>query len=321
MNTKIVLFTMLAAMFVLAGCTTQTGPANLDPFIGGSEGLEMEFISGSPPAEIYDQNFAFSVGVRIENLGESDIESNNGFVEIRGISPQEFGISKADLKQDIPEILGARKNADGSVLQGNSDVVTFEDLTYEQDLAGNLNIDQLQVRACYDYQTQSSTLLCIKQDNIDGLKDNELCRVDSEKVTANSGAPIQVTQLSESSRGARGIQISFEVGHVGPIGNKWFPEGDDTCDDRINNQDLYKVEVEVGPIINGQYAASCTGGSFNSGNTGTVTLYNGEPARVVCRFDVGDQEADFETPVSIDLRYRYLESISTSLLIKDLGNQ
>ena len=318
MKHNIILYVLLVTVLLIAGCdSNQSNTGGLNPFIGGSKAINMDFVANSPPPEINNLNFGFSIAVRLENVGESDIR--DGFLEVRGISPQEFGVNREQLRQDIPEIRGARKISDGSVSRGSAEVVSFDDLSYNQQLTGNLRIDRLQVRACYDYQTRVSTLLCIKEGNIDGMKDNEICRVDSNKRVSNSGAPIHVTQVTQSSRGDRGIQISFEISHVGSSSNRWFPKGDDMCDDRINNQDMYKVGVTVHPIINGQYAASCTSGNFNSGNTGVVTLHSGQPTRVVCRFDIGDQMADFETPLSIELDYRYMQSVETSLVIRDMN--
>jgi hypothetical protein len=322
MTPKLLLF-VLAALLLLAGCTQQSQGLNLgDPYVGGPTGLETEFLTNSPPDEVFDNNeYPFSVSVRLNNIGEYDLESNEGFVEIKGISAAEFGVSQSALKQPLPEIRGARKDSTGNILKGSPEVITFDGLKYVADLAGNLPISSLRVRTCYDYETESSTLLCIKEDNVDGLRDNEICLVNELKNTANSGAPIHVTNVQETTRGSSGIQVSFDVAHVGAADNKWFLPGDNNCDEKISNtESLYKVEVDVTPIVNGRYSAKCSGGTFNGGNNGIVTLFNGEARTITCSFDIGDEQSDFETRSNINLRYRYSQFIEKPLLIRDLGN-
>ena len=304
-------------MLLLSACNNSgSTTSSYDPFIGGSEGLDMSFITQSPPDEIYDSGkFPFSVSVQLTNLGESDVE--DGFVEIRGISAQEFGVSDSDLKEDIPQIEGAKKNADGSIMKGLTEVVTFKSLNYQPDLAGDLPIENFRVRACYDYQTKASAKLCIKPKGVDGMKENELCTIAESKSVANSGSPIHITNLVERPKGEKSVMISFDIINAGPSNFKWFPKGDDSCDDSLDNSDLYKLEVEVLPIVDGRYPAKC--GRLGNSNKGDLTLFNGQPQTISCEFDVGSQSSDFETPVSIVLNYRYLEYVEKTILIKDIG--
>lgn len=318
---QVLVIMMVGALLLLSGCAGGgTATTAYDPFIGGDTGLTMEYITGSPPDEVFDNGqYAFSVSVKLDNTGEADVEEGAGFLEIKGISAEEFGVSPSALRVDIPELPGARKGGDGSVIAGQTDVVTFDDLEYQQDLAGNLAISNFRVRACYDYDTEASSQLCIKEKNVDGLKANEVCLINELKGVANTGAPIQIVNVAETAKGSNGVQISFDVAHVGPADFRWFPHGDNECNDRIDNKDMYKVEVEVDPIVNGKYSAKCSGGSFDGGNKGTVTMFNGASRKVICSFDVGTQESDFETRVNIKLKYRYLQYIEKQLVIKDLG--
>ena len=308
-------------MLFIVGCTSgQTVDLSGNPFVGGSNGLIVEFITGSPPDEVFDnEQFPFTVSVKLENSGERDIEEGEGFLRITGVNPAEFGISESDLREDIPEIRSVKKASDQSIIQGGTEVVTFSEMNYQKDEPGNFEIDSFRVQACYDYGTIASTTICVKEENVDGLKDNEICLVNEDKPSLNSGAPIHIQNVKETSKGKDGIQISFDLVHVGNPGDTWFPVGDNECNDQITNTDLYKVEVEVDPIIDGRYGASCSGGDFNGGNKGTVRMFDGQPRKVICSFDIGDQASDFETRVNINLDYRYQQFIEKRLLIKDLG--
>lgn len=318
---KYKLLGLVFGLFVLAGCAQTPTGVSTDPFIGGTAGVDIAYLTQTPPDVIYDnRDSSFAVAVRLENKGESDIARGAGFLQIVGISPAEFGVTSAQLKQDIPELNGVKKTIAGTIQAGGIDVVTFPDLTYQEDLAGDLAINNFRVRTCYDYQTKSSTQVCIKEGNIDGLKPNEICIVNEMKRTSNSGAPIQVQNVVQTSKGSTGIQVSFDVVHVGDVKNSWFPQGDTVCDDRVGNSDLYKVFVEVESIINDRYRAQCSGGSFNGGNRGEVVLHGGEPRKVICSFELDEQDAEFEARLNINVDYRYMQFIEKPILIKDRGN-
>lgn len=311
---KIIL--LLGILLLIAGCTETAVTDDGVPYVGGNNGVSMEFITGSPPDEIFDGGeYPFSVSIKLENSGEFDVK--DGFLRIRGINPDEFGSTQSDLRMDMPEILGTKKNADQSVIKGMSEVVTFPELNYQKDEPGNFAIESFRVSACYDYETKASSKVCVKENNVDGLKDNEVCLVNQDKSTVNSGSPIHVTNMKETSKGSSGIQLSFDVAHVGGVDNKWFPTGDNECSDLITNTNMYSVEVEVDPIIDGKYPAKCSG--FSNGDSGVIRLFNGEPRKVICSFDIGDQENDFETRVNVKLKYRYLQYVEKRVLIKDLG--
>ncbi|MFT4325950.1 MAG: lipoprotein [Candidatus Woesearchaeota archaeon] len=319
---KKILYVVLL-LLVLAGCADNgDSEFGFSPYVGGTRGLTMQFVENSPPSQIFDGGtYPFAVSVVLENVGEAAIAEGAGFLRIHGINPSEFGITSADMRQPIPAMRPVRKSTDRSVLDGEIAFVTFSELNYQKNEPGTFAIDNFRVSACYDYMTRSSSQICIKQDNVDGLRDNEICRVNEPKTSVNSGAPIQIQNLRQTSMGQSGIQISFDVVHVGNPRNRWFLEGDAECNDIITNQDLFKVEVEVEPIIDGRYTARCSGGSFNGGNVGEVRLFNGEPRKIVCSFDIGNQDSDFETRANINVRYRYLEYIEQRLVINSMGGE
>lgn len=318
---KYLLSLVIVASLILVGCAEQDVRPGTDPFIGGTQGLSMEFLSQTPPDQIFDnRDSSFTVAVRLENRGEFDVSRGAGFLQIVGISPSEFGVTAAQLRQPVPALDGMRKTLAGTIQPGHIDVVTFPDLMYQENLAGDLLIENFRVRACYDYETRSSTQICIKEGNIDGLKENEICIVNERKRTSNSGAPIKIQNLVQTSRGSTGIQVSFDVVHVGDSRNKWFPKGDTVCDERVGNSDLYKVFVEVEPIVNNRYRAQCSGGTFNGGNRGEVVLHGGEPRKVICSFDLDEADAEFEARLNVNVEYRYMQYIEKSILVKDRGN-
>ena len=315
---KLLLLLLVSGILLVAGCADGDVRLATDPFVGGNVGVDMAFISNAPPSIIFDGgDYPFAVSVRLENKGEFDIREGRGFLQIQGISSSEFSVSESQLRIPFPELQGVRKATDATVRRGDVQVATFPELNYKEFLGGDLPINNFRVRACYEYETRSSTQICIKQGNIDGLRPNEICKIDERKRTANSGAPIKIQNLEQNPKGRTGIQISFEIAHVGPVSNTWFPRDDDQCDPRVGNPNLYKLRVEVEPIVGGRYVAQCTGPGFNGGNIGEVTLHDGQPTRVICSFEIGEQTSDFETRLNINLGYRYSEFIEKPILIRN----
>lgn len=319
MKKYILLVLILTAIFI-AGCSSGTSNNVGAPYIGGTKGLEMKFTPGAPPSEIYDnKNSEFGITVEVRNVGETDLDSNDGYVQITGISADEFGVSANDFKQDIPEINGARKNSNGDVIQGSLDVVSFEDLAYQQDLTGNLNSNKIRAIACYNYATKASADVCVKEDAFDGQQTNSVCSLSGSKPVANSGGPLQVTGVTQNAVGKNKIQVVFSIAPTLSTGDLFFKK-DTECDDKRNNPDLYKVFVTVDPIVNGKINADCSGFQDSaSKSSGYITLYDATPRTLTCTFDTSGVSGDFTTRANIELEYRYMQYIEQPLLIKDVS--
>ena len=105
-----ILILLIALSLMVVGCTgTQgTGPgADMsNPFIGGTMGLDVGFLEGSPPAIVFDNGqFPFEVEVVLENIGEWDIDSGEATITIVGVDPEDFnraGVQVVNVTEDIP---------------------------------------------------------------------------------------------------------------------------------------------------------------------------------------------------------------------------
>jgi hypothetical protein len=320
-STSIILLLVLS-LFALTAC----GPANTtntgSPFIGGSKALDMTFVSGAPPKEIYDnKQGAFQVTVQVKNVGEADLSASDGYIKLEGIAPQEFGVSSAEFKQDMPAIRGARKTGSNTIVTGLQQQVSFGPLTYQNDINGNIASNKIIATACYNYITRSTSDVCVKKSGVDdSSKKSEVCKIEGVKSVANSAGPLQITKVSQVPLGDRKIQIQFQVGRVGTGNNELFFKKDTMCDDVQTNFDRYKVYVNVKPIVNELYRADCTGWQEGTGSSGYITLYDGIARDMQCTFDVGNTDTDFQTNVNFELEYRYMQQISSPILIKDFFN-
>mgnify|MGYP006279948667 CR=1 FL=1 len=315
---RIVIAIILIFSFFVTGCGEgQSQGPDTTPFVGGSTGVVLSFIEASPPKEIFDDGqFPFSISVKMDNRGEYDVEDNDGYIEIEGISPSEFGKSTGDLREEIPAIEGSKKGIDGSVIDGFSDVVEFPNLNYEPDIAGTLGPVPIRALACYNYETQATVNLCIKEETIDAIRENEVCQIAGAKSVENSGAPIHVKAVKEAPQSKDSIQAQITIGSVGQPTDSFYKE-DTECDNRRNNPEKFVVYVEVDPIVNGQVPARCSG--LSGGDSGYITLYDGADRTISCSFDTSSIDGNFETRMNVLLRYRYSQFIEKDIIIRDVS--
>lgn len=331
----LLILTLVTVTLVACGGQNPTGPV-FDPFIGGQNGLVLEFIPGMPPVEegaILDNGkSSFSIGLKLDNQGEYDIDPADGdllYARVRGILPGQFDLTPADLEVQYSDPLrGARKNIDGSILDGQFATVSFDNLRYLPDSQGDVP-KTFVVDVCYDYSTKSTTSVCVADDVTDAITSDSsksICTISGPKATRNSAGPVQVTEFKQQPQGANKISVIFTVSHVG-MGDiyKWHGTNADPCDDSLTNQDEQdQVLLEISLPDQSQAVIECTGGFTNSGttSTGVVRLYDGNPRTVTCSIEEASGQTGlvYEDLLQIDMFYRYTESLKKTINIKNAGN-
>jgi hypothetical protein len=341
---KLLLISLLALTIILAGCggSDTSNGFMFDPFIGGSQGLVFEFVPGMPPTQegaILDRGTSsFSVGMKITNIGEDDLDINELRLDLRGILPEQFGITWPQTTLVLQDPLnGAKKNMDGSVLGGQFTTLAFEDLSYLPDTRGDLP-KTFRVDACYSYQTKSTTPVCIANDVTGSLVDtsnNPICRINRNGGTKNSGAPLQISNFRQMPQGGNKVSIMFDVVHVGTgkiyaVGSSGSA-GPSNCDTSQLNPDRNKVWLQL--YLPDQSAAtvdlSCMGSFSSPGSAtesspveGQITLFEGELRTITCTLQelTTGQDIIYEDLLSIDLHYNYGQSFDKTIVIKDVGS-
>ena len=328
---KILLVALVILALSMTACGQQqpNGPV-FDPFIGGTQAIEMEQVPGMPPTEVGaildNGNSPFGIQLRLNNVGEYDIDTNNGdelFLELSGISPSQFGITASDLKQELDAPLpGARKIIGGNIQPGQSTVLTFDGLSYKSDALGDTPITY-NLNLCYDYETKSTTQICMVGDVTGALvneKQQEICKVNEQKQPHNSAGPVQVIEVNEIPQGGSKVTMILKVGHVG--NGAIFKAGSEYgCDYALQNPDKNKVQVRVYLPDESEADLECAGFT-SSGHeaTGEVTLYEGTPRTITCNVEsLGDTKTYYQDLLGVDLRYRYGETLQNTITITDVG--
>lgn len=298
-------------MSFLVGCNGQDKAEAGNPFLGGSRGLDISFLDGSPPSSVFDGgDFPFDIVVKLENVGEYFVDTGDVEVELSGFRPGEFSKGAGEMTLTNEEPLTAkRKESDGSIIPGNPVFMEFTGFNHRDNIVGASQVFPVKAGVCYDYGTIANAQLCSRK-NVVNPSEGGVCRVNEAKTIYNSGAPVQVSGLTETARAKNKIGFTFKIVHSGS-GEIFAPDTAEKCDPAVRtNKD--KVELNIDTGLPG---LSCTG--LGEGTTeGTVTLYNGEKI-VTCTQDL--EGLDFEFPLLIELNYRYYDSIETQLEVKGSG--
>ncbi len=300
------LLLVLAVIFIAACQPSQQTPSTSTPFIGGTNGLLINFAPNAPPAEVVDGNrFPFSVIVSIENAGEYDVPANKVDIRLTGLYPPDFGQPAGELRRAPSDaLMGVKKDSEGNKIPGTTTQAEFANLNYQGRLQGNLQLP-LRIEACYNYGTKVSAVYCMRKNLLATAAGP--CKVNEPKTAYNSGAPIQVVSFTESVSGTNSVLFNFKIAQKGN-GNVFLR--DTQCAPLLQNENKVHVTVD-----SGLPGLQCQGLQEKGadGRSGLARLTNGE-ATFTCTQPTTNVDAVKE--ISVQLNYDYLESKSTQLLVK-----
>lgn len=303
---------VIALLLFLIGCK-QPKEEKVEltaPFVGGTTGILASFVDLRE--EVFDGGRdPFDVVVKLENKGEASVSKDNARVKISGINPAEFGKLEEELTKSPPDdLIATRKDPAGTVLPSPPVFVEFVGLNHFTPIAGAQATFPLRADLCYLYKTEAVSKLCIRE-NILAPEPGGICEINEEKPVFNSGAPLQIANVRESTRARDKVGFSFEVVNVG-TGDVFARESG--CD-RSTRANENRVFVRVNTNMPG---LSCTG-LTTTGTTaeGFVTLFDGRKL-VTCSQTVTTR-TDFEQLISIEAVYDYEEFTQTQIIVKSSG--
>ncbi|MBN1275055.1 hypothetical protein JXA12_02085 [Candidatus Woesearchaeota archaeon] len=325
-NMTIILAVMGALLLIGAvGCTENKGPNNnWQPFIGGTQGVTMQFNEYSPPAEV-NIDEEFKVTVILENLGEHTVPAGDYFVRVGGFSPKDFNVhdvaSDLTVSPDEP-LQGNEMNPDTGETIGSYpvyvEVPSDYYLSFTRGIPGNLPYP-FWAEVCYTYVTNASAQLCIKEE-LTKTSDTAVCTLSGPQPITNSGGPVQITEFKEYSGGKDAVRFSFIV-LAANAGGK-LSARHSGCNDGKSYSDENLVYVTVDTGLDG---LSCSGFTTSedrvdegSRMAGYVKL-NGGSRTVTCTQDLsGQHDSNHVEYIDISAEYDYLQTLETSVLVKNV---
>ena len=317
---KLIIICMVLLFLVGCGQKQTETKGTGSQFVGGTNGLSLEFVEGTPPPEVLDQNQPFGISLKLSNLGEYSISDvSKATVKLSGFDPADFGVTQAELQQQAPEELrGAQKDIEGNLVQGT--VVTMDfpagggSFQHQQTIAGSVTYN-VRAEVCYDYGTTANAKLCVLKDLLGTQgKQGELCEVNEAKTVDQSGSPVQVTGFTESVSSSNKVAFVFKVSHTQ---SGTVHELGSSCDPDFNKKNKVHVKVDTGMTDGLTCSGLQNGATSGSLFEGDATLLNGE-REIRCTQTINNP-TDLEKLVRIDLTYEYDQFISKDLEVKHLG--
>lgn len=310
------LLLLVLAVFLLASCSSETITSNQNTFLGGTTGLLVNFVEGEPPLEVTDGNATpFTVSIKLENRGETEIAADDILISLRGIDPISFSVTLDEIINQHPTsmVLKNDLNPDnGEKIDSPPVYFTFPMMNYQGSLAGN-DAFPFVVDVCYKYRTLATSKLCVKENTMDSTH-NDVCTVSEKKSVQNSGAPIQIVSFDESSAGQDAVAFSVKIKDMG---SGLLAQQGTMCNDHAGTKNIVKLTVDTG--ISG---LTC-GGLSNPSTTGTaysgdIRMSTGEVSvRCTQQLTLADK-SDKVMIVDMFVDYDYQESKATSVLVKHI---
>jgi len=315
---RIFLFLSFAVILIgLTGCggtPTETG----NTFIGGTKGLEINFLQDSPPDEAFDAGQRpFDVTVMLRNVGEYDVPKESVKAKLSGLSPADFFVPPEEfIKIADEDLTKTTKDPEGNKIEGTISTITFNNLDYRGILSGP-TVFPIRVDVCYKYGTIAESRLCVKE-NVLNTREKAVCIVTEEKAVENSGAPIHVTLFKEFAKAKDKIGFSFTVEQVGE--GSIFKRETNCNAGTVSMIDENKVWVEVNTNV--QAPLTCSGLIGGGDNYGYFVLFKGDQSAgslsrtVTCTQELPPTTTAYETLVRIKMEYDYRDFVSKEITIK-----
>ncbi len=310
MKRGFVVILLIVALFITS-CETTDKADKLKPFIGGLNGLKMEFVADEPPDEVLDDSQeSFFINVLVKNEGEFDIPEGGVIGTLSGINRETFGIEHLSYKSAFS--LMGKKKEEGFVREGEEQEFQFGEAMYRDDLLADFKT-KMMVDMCYRYGTVGVGTLCLKR-NVAKTNRRDVCTVKNEKVTIDSSsAPVQVTEMRQMPAGANAIRFLFTVENKGN-GDVYQPNAfSDFCAD---SKEIIEDEVYVTVTSpSGDIDAKCN--ALGDDDEGAVRLVNGKK-QISCTVDTSKlQITAYNDLVYVNLDYFYRTAIVKDITIEN----
>ena len=289
----ILLGVLLLALSGCAGFQSAGLPSFSSSDLGvGQNGLEIQFVQDKPP-ETSRRDEVLEVELRVRNKGGYDLPAGALVTRFVGTAKAALNPS-AEESASSEELLG--KDPTGGLSETFVDLGTLE---YRPDqMTLEMYEPTIEVELCYPYETEASTQKFL-------VGDGGYVKGASLSASHNSAAPVIAKDLEERVSRDK-IIFTFTVENIGKgrvVDDCWPP----SLAEKPNQDE--KVTVEV------QEPGSITCRTLQGGS-GEVSLIS-KKREVECEYPLErDEGTNFELPLSIALRYHYMEKISKRITIQ-----
>jgi len=298
---KIGVLLVILSLFTFGCQRVDTDASTPNEFHIGTQGLELNFMKGTPPAKIYEGD-DLSVIVEVINKGAyPTTDSSNNFdgrLYVGGFDASYIPVSPQNVQLDSGLYGRDQYNSDGTY-----DTETFSAASVSLPEETDTYSPTLQVTACYSYKTFASPVVCIDPDPYSSEIEDEVCSVQDKSLSGGQGAPVAVTRVEESvTKDNIKFKIYFRNVGNGYVIDESFITSDCPDTDREN---INKVNVDV----------RLSGATASCKPANPVHLVDGQGFVVCDTSKPSEQTPAYTTPLQVELSYGYSTSISKPVSI------
>ena len=277
-----IIFSVLVLLIGISGCPQEEGKKI------ETVGLTLSFIENAPPNDVIVGQ-KFPIYVETSNQGDSTINAGDVKIYISGVGANLEGVAK---------VLSNR----GFMAKGS-----IERLDFAKEAKFTLPIEmpfslRILARSCYGYGTDAQANICVAASNT-----TTICNMDGEKISANTAAPVQVSNFQEELI-ANKLYVSFTIENKGS-GEVSLPTLD--CDKREAfelSETLKQNKVKM--LVTTEAGWNCKVQTETEPYTAMDSLVGAVPvgSRISCFKTVSGEEAHV-VPFIINLHYKYRDSL------------
>ncbi len=309
MNNHILIIPIILLIVFSSACT-KTGKIskiNIDEnYHTGTEGLEIDFMTNTPPDKIYDGD-NIEVVVELNNKGAyPDTDSFVGKLEISGFDKAAISGQWDGGNVISPGLRGkSQYNPDG-----NYDTMTYKD-------TGGVNVPfgydnyktDIMVTACYKYKTIASPTVCLDPDPYKSMQEDKVCQIMDQNLKSQ-GAPVTVSKIEQEVSSDK-MHFKIFINNEGS-GAVILPDRYTDCPFNLDHLDIDRVVVSA--KLSHDASPSCTPqGTVND----PVRLVNKQGV-IFCSFSKPGTQSAYLAPLQIEVSYVYSNSISKEIEIVNL---
>lgn len=287
---------MIIAVFAVSGCLGKTGTA---AFVGGTDGLTMSF-QDLPPTVF--ANVPFNLVVLVQNAGESFMQEGEAKFTLN--NALQFGISPNTATVKNAYNLTAAKRINNTIIPGRTEPISWGQTVFTGQGGAPLTEQQpvpLAVYACYPYSTKMLAMAC-------AARSAKGCQPVADKPVQSSGAPIQITKLSQVAQSIDNntilLSFSIEIANEGK-GDVYASSFSTICPNPSANIQNF---VNITSIVFGNttYPIDCRSGS-------SVSLSDGKGS-TTCKITI-PTKVDFEDELFVTFNYTYKQKLTTDITV------
>ncbi len=309
---KVYLFSLFSILLLLAACSSSKPAATKAGFIGGKEGLSpsLNVLSGKAN-EVLDANLEdFQIAVNLQNKGEYAVQQDEVLGTVTGVDYNSFSLTTPSLR-NVEPLEKVRSDQSKSVAGGQTV------LSFPAKFRDDLPVDQvydLGVNVCYKYQTGATSSLCLRREATKRGESSDKCSVNNNPVIGSSGAPIQVTSISQRPTGANEISFTIAIENVGKgdVYPPTFIQTNQQCLEKNDVKNKFQIALS---FPENKPAISCP--ALANANQGMLQLIQGK-ATLTCKIDTSqEQDTTFSRSPNIQLDYVYKDLVSTKITVRN----